>query len=194
MRKLIYTLISLMVIANLYQISICQSYKEHIIIVNKLESTVPTIKEIFDFESQEENELYEFKTYESLGVTWKEFWYLVNIVFTESNLESQSGQEAVVITVINRVNHVKFDDDIISVINAPSQFCGRWAKTWGKYTQQNVDSVINALSRIKNGELEDWEKEVLFFHNPEVDSEAYAEKNKLNILKVIGNHIFLGFK
>lgn len=194
MRKLIYTLISLIFITSLYSISICESYKEHIVTVGKIESTVPSIEEIFAFETHEEDGRYEFQTYESLGVTEKEFWYLVKICFTESNLENSLGQEAVVITIINRVSHEKFDDDIMNVINAPSQFGGRWVKSWGNYTQENVDNVINALSRVKNGELKDWEKEILFFHNPEVDSNSYADKYGLKILKVIGGHTFLGFK
>lgn len=192
MRKLIYTLIPLIIASQL--VSVCISYKENIITANKVELNLPTIETMFKIETLEEDTRYEFQTYESLGVTRDEFWYLVKLVFTEGNLESTEGQEEIILTVLNRVNHAKFDNDIISVINAPSQFGGRWVKSWGNYTQENVDNVINALSRIKNGELADWEKEVLFFHNPEVDSNSYAGKYGLKILKVIGGHTFLGFK
>jgi spore germination cell wall hydrolase CwlJ-like protein len=148
----------------------------------------------FAIEEEKEIEKREIYTYEKLGVTKKEFQYLVNIIFTEANLENSEGQELVVLTIMNRVQHEKFPDDVISVINAPNQFGGRWVKSWGNYTQGNVDNVINALSRIKNGELEDWEKEVLFFHNPEVDSNSYAGKYGLKILKVVGGHTFLGYR
>lgn len=191
MRKLIYMLIPLIIISNL--VSVCMSYKENIVTVNKVELNLPTIEQLFKIKTLEEDKRFEFQTYESLGITEEEFWYLVKIVFTEGNLESAEGQEGIVLTIINRVNYEKFDNDIISVINAPSQFGGRWVKSWGSYAQENVDNVINALNRIKNGELKDWEREVLFFHNPEVDSNSYAEKYGLKILKVISGHTFLGF-
>jgi hypothetical protein len=180
-------LLSLIVLSN--QIVICQSYKENIIQIHE----EIELENYFEIDMVNEEEKVGFETYESLGVTKEEFWYLTYLVFCESQLESSLGQELVVLTALSRTQDSRFPNDIISVINSPYQFGGRWMDSWGSYTQANVDNVISALVRFRDGELDDIEKQILFFHNPEVDSEKYAEKYGLKILMVVGGHTFLGY-
>jgi spore germination cell wall hydrolase CwlJ-like protein len=159
---------------------------------------LPIIDDIFQLDSiqdMEEKHTHEFHTYDSLGVTKDEFWNLVYIVYTESNLESDKGQQLVVHTIMNRVGDSRFADSIVGVIEQPSQFCGRWVDSWGEYTQANVDNVIRALANRIEGKASETELSVKFFHNHNVvASRGYANRFGLEQVVVEGNHTFLDYE
>ena len=152
----------------------------------------PTLDRLTRQDEEVVLELSQIATYDMLGVTESDFWYLVKIVFTEGNMESDYGQRLIVHTVLNRVRDERFPNTIKGVIEQPSQFCGRWVNNWGRYTENNVDNVIKALWDRENGFADETELAVLYFHNHNVvASRGYARRFGLRKLVVEGNHTFL---
>jgi spore germination cell wall hydrolase CwlJ-like protein len=159
----------------------------------------PEINNVYDYTMEslvtQEQEIPDFFRYEDLGVTEDEFWYLVKIVYTEANMESDKGQQLVVYTILNRVGDDRFADSIKGVIDQPSQFCGRWVDTWGNFTQKNVDNAIQALYNRSIGVASEQQLSVKFFHNHNVVStRGYADRFGLEVVSVEGNHTFLDYK
>lgn len=115
---------------------------------------------------------------------------LASIVFAEANLESDFGQQLVVVTVLNRLHNGQWGDDIESVIFSPSQFCGVSNPRFGHYTEQNMDNAQQAVQRWYEGEY-DGLKDVLYFHaHTMVDTKSYIARWNMEIVLVVGNHTF----
>lgn len=194
MKKLL--LVTLVILANLVQVSVAETQLPiHVIEVEKVDGLnvadgLLGLDEILNVD-RVENEYYEFVTYEDLGVTEQEFWMLVYTVSAEARGESQEGRYWVVYTILNRVAHPSFDNDIVSVIESPNQFSGRWVDNYGLYYDENVQDVVDAITLWNSGELT-VEYDILYFNAfNDVDSE-YAGRYGLRLIREIGNHRFYG--
>lgn len=187
----IVTIISNVVVAE----SVILSHEVKIAKIDKVgaiaELGLIGIDEILNDEQQYTHEFY---TYDSLSVSKREFWWLVYIVFTESNTESDSSQRKTVYTILNRVASDKFDNDIISVIKAPSQFDGYKLPTWGRWTEANVKNVYEALVKWNIGQLPSEYYEIYLFNDPTKVSSGYVDRYRLRKIVEDGVHTFYGYK
>lgn len=146
--------------------------------------------EVFDFSEELTNDIYKFYTYDDLGVTKEEFKILCRIVFTESNLEDDFGQQLVVHTIMNRVESNKFKNDIDSVVFRKNQFDGINLDSFGDYNMNNVSNVYEALCDRKDRLVEDWVYNIVYFHNPDGVGDSYLSDNEMVEIVTIGNHRF----
>jgi N-acetylmuramoyl-L-alanine amidase len=120
-----------------------------------------------------------------------EFELLCQIVFVEANLESDLGQQLVVHTVLNRVEDKRYPNTVEGVIFQKSQFCGVNNPNFGRYTEDNARNVRIALDERNDDAVCSVTRSALFFHNNNVDTDAYAKRFNLEYLFTEGNHKFL---
>lgn len=141
------------------------------------------------------NNRYEFITYDSLGFSKSELELLSAIVWAESRGECDLGQELVVVTVLNRLYNRQtwWGYDIESLVVNSSQFNGSSIDMFGFYTDLNYNNVLNAIQKYNNREYnESWYK-ILYFHNPsQLNSDSYMAKNGLYKIIDVGGHRFMG--
>ena len=117
---------------------------------------------------------------------------LAAIVFVEANMESDWGQQLVVITVLNRLYTKTWGGSIEAVIYYPTQFCGIKNPNFGYYSERNFNNVLEAAINYHKGSYEAEIYDILFFHNHNyVDTISYSERFKLETVLIEENHTFL---
>jgi hypothetical protein len=112
------------------------------------------------------------------------------LVFGESQLEPDYGQQLVAHTVLNRTEHALYGDTIEQVIYAPSQFCATKLRSWGEYTGDNLRNVLSVIHKRKFGFTNEVESAILYFNNESVNSVRYAKRYNLDIVIKVGGHTF----
>jgi spore germination cell wall hydrolase CwlJ-like protein len=151
-----------------------------------MESSLEVIlEEEYSYVEDIDSELLEF-----LGVDQFDTRLLSMVVFGEANLEPQKGQQLVVHTVLNRVEHDKFHNSVESVIYAPSQFCATKLASWGQYTSKNLQNVLLVLYVRKFNLADEDAGFLLYFNGESINDAQYAKIYNLEIITKIGGHTF----
>lgn len=126
-----------------------------------------------------------------LGTDRRVVALLSKVVFVESNLESNYGQQLVVHTILNRKKYPGYGDNVKEVVFAPYQFDGVNLDSFGRYTGVNIKNVLKAILERKLGTLDEIEETTLYFNNPKnINPERYAKRFELRILLQEGDHVF----
>lgn len=125
-----------------------------------------------------------------LGVSQVDVVDLAVLVYGESNLEPDYGQELVTHVVLNRTEWGLYGETIEQVIYFPSQFCATKLDSWGEYTGDNLRNVLLAIHKRKSGMTNEIESSVLYFNNESVNSVRYAKRHDLDIVVKVGGHTF----
>jgi hypothetical protein len=199
MRRLIYTLISLIILTSTISISVCESYSENIIKVNQIESGIelnlPTIDTLFKIETEAESspDTHEFITIESVGITEYELYLLCAITQAEAGNQSDLGKELVVVTILNRLHSVDRWGDSINELITYSQFNGVSNPNFGYRSDETYASVMSAIEKYYKCEYKDEWYKIFYFNNPnDLDSQKYMDKYGLYVIIDEGEHRFMG--
>jgi len=113
------------------------------------------------------------------------------LVYGESQLEPDYGQQLVTHVVLNRVQSDLFQPSVEQVVYAKSQFCATKLSSWGEYTGQNLRNVLLVMYERKFDLTDELESSILYFNGESVDSVRYAEKYNLEIMvKISGNTFY----
>lgn len=118
----------------------------------------------------------------------KELDLLYRIVFAEAGNQSTKGQQAVVWTILNRMEDPRFPNSITGIVNAPKQFDPvRNGSINNKPSQKTKDAVDSVLA----GEVKDPTGGAQYFCDPSISSrKAMRWFNTLECTVSIGCHHF----
>ena len=84
------------------------------------------------------------------NLTEREKELLADIVWLEAGNQGLTGQELIVVTILNRVVSEGFDDEVVGVLSADGQF-----STWPRVSEAKpTDETYEAIEKVLSGEAD----------------------------------------
>ena len=194
------TIISICVVAMIWQSALIPQQTETMLIDNKVATVI--VEDGWDATDAKEeinkitNETsiadLNPKLLKYVGIDQFELKLLSQITWGESEGEPEEGQKLVVHAVLNRARDTHGGNSTIeTVIYQKSQFSAIYRRGYGAYTGKEIKSTLLTLMERGDGSCDDVDLQIKYFvATSEINVKQYAKRFKLKIVKQVGNATF----